>query len=50
MTTENDILSNYLQSLYGIEPLSVKEEHGKASHEHHRIVFIFTHFGANLPS
>lgn len=23
---------------------------GKASHEHHRIVFIFTHFGANLPS
>jgi DNA-directed RNA polymerase sigma subunit (sigma70/sigma32) len=30
MTTENDILSNYLQSLYGIEPLSVKEEHDLA--------------------
>jgi RNA polymerase primary sigma factor len=25
--TQNDILSNYLQSLYGIEPLSVAEEH-----------------------
>ena len=24
---ENDILSNYLQSLYGIEPLSIDEEH-----------------------
>jgi len=24
---ENDILSDYLQSLYGIEPLSVEEEH-----------------------
>lgn len=25
--TENDILSDYLQSLYGIEPLSIAEEH-----------------------
>jgi RNA polymerase primary sigma factor len=25
--TDNDILSNYLQSLYGIEPLSIDEEH-----------------------
>jgi RNA polymerase primary sigma factor len=25
--TQNDILSDYLQSLYGIEPLSVAEEH-----------------------
>lgn len=27
MAKDNDILSDYLQSLYGIEPLSVKEEH-----------------------
>lgn len=27
MTKENDILSDYLQSLYGIEPLTVQEEH-----------------------
>lgn len=26
-TKENDLLSDYLQSLYGIEPLSVEEEH-----------------------
>jgi len=25
--TENDLLSNYLQALYGIEPLSIDEEH-----------------------
>ena len=24
---ENDILSDYLQSLYGVEPLEVAEEH-----------------------
>jgi len=29
--TQNDILSDYLQSLYGIEPLSVTEEHQLAS-------------------
>jgi RNA polymerase primary sigma factor len=27
MMTENDILSDYLQSLYGIEPLSTEQEH-----------------------
>lgn len=27
---ENDLLSDYLQSLYGIEPLSVEEEHALA--------------------
>jgi len=27
MNNDNDILSDYLQSLYGIEPLSIKEEH-----------------------
>lgn len=28
---ENDILSDYLQSLYGIEPLTVEEEHALAT-------------------
>lgn len=31
MANENDILSDYLQSLYGIEPLSIDEEHELAS-------------------
>ena len=30
MNNDNDILSDYLQSLYGIEPLSIKEEHDLA--------------------
>jgi len=29
--TENDLLSNYLQALYGIEPLSIDEEHELAN-------------------
>ena len=29
-TKENDVLSSYLQSLYGIEPLSIEEEHDLA--------------------
>ena len=28
--TDNDLLSNYLQALYGIEPLSIDEEHALA--------------------
>ena len=28
--TENDILSDYLQSLYGIEPLTIPQEHDLA--------------------
>lgn len=31
MANENDILSDYLQSLYGIEPLSIDEEHALAA-------------------
>lgn len=31
MPRENDILSDYLQSLYGIEPLTVQEEHALAA-------------------
>jgi DNA-directed RNA polymerase sigma subunit (sigma70/sigma32) len=31
-TKENDILDDYLQSLYGIEPLTTKEEHELAKH------------------
>lgn len=31
MANENDILSDYLQSLYGIEPLTIQEEHALAA-------------------
>lgn len=30
--TDNDVLSDYLKSLYGIEPLSTEEEHELAKH------------------